>query len=64
MKTFDAGLWITVMMTQAHCPPVMTDDGFYMECYDLVRNHFGLDLGSEITSSNCIPVHQYLVANA
>ena len=57
------GVWITAMTNHAHPPPPMSESGFYMECHELMHNQFGLDLGSEVTAANCIPVYQYLVAN-
>ena len=63
LKPLDTGVWITAMTTHAHPPPPMSEDGFYMECHELVHNQFGLDLGSEVTAVNCIPVYQYLCAN-
>ena len=63
LKQADFLVWITAMTDHAHPPPSMSDDDFYMECHGLVHNHFGLDLGSEITAANCVSVYQYLVAN-
>ena len=63
LKAIDAGVWISAMTNYAQPPPSMTEDDFYIECHELLHNQFGLDLGSEITAANCIPVYNYLVEN-
>ena len=63
LKPAVAAVWITAMTNYAEVPPPICEDCFYMECHELVQSQFGIDLGSEISASNCIPVYQYLIVN-
>lgn len=63
LKPIDSGIWISAMMNNAHPPPPMSEDDFYTECLGLVQNQFGIDLESDTSSSNCIPLYKYLVDN-
>ena len=51
------------MTARASTPVQPYSDDFYLECHSLVKNHFGIDLGSGVTSTNSVFVYRFLINN-
>ena len=53
------GVWLTAMNDHAQPPLLVSDDTFYLRCHDVVTTHFSIDLSSEVTYTNGVPVYMY-----
>ena len=48
-------------MTEAESPPPMYDSQFYQECYELVRDTYGVDIHKDLTHSNSLEIYKFLI---
>ena len=51
------------MTNEALEPPPFYSDSFFHLCYDLVLDHFGLDINRDVNVSNALQVYTYLSIN-
>ena len=63
LRTVDTAMWVTATTHLATDAPEYFSGDFYCQCHQLVSDHFGWDLNSEVGVTNALQVYLYLIEN-